>query len=78
MRKSVARIVCFIIILCLVLSYVISVFRLKYTTGIYNATKFYELEDNSVDVVVIGSSHSFANFNTGVLWDEAGIAAYDC
>lgn len=40
-------------------------------------SKFYELEDNSVDVLFLGSSHAFEDFNTGTLWDEFGMSAYN-
>ena len=76
MKKSVIRIGCFIIILAIVLLYINSVFKLKADDGIYVMTKFYELEDNTVDVLILGSSHAFMDFNTGVLWDEYGMASY--
>lgn len=76
MKKSVIRIGCFLIILLLILSYWNTVFKVKFGDGIYDVTKFYELDENSVDVLVIGSSHAFENFNTGILWDEYGMATY--
>ena len=39
-------------------------------------TKFYDLEDHTVDTLVLGSSHAFEDINTGVLWEDYGIAAY--
>lgn len=76
MKKSIIRIGCFIIILGIVLLYVNRVFKFKYGDGIYGVTKFYELEDDTVDVLILGSSHAFEDFNTGVLWNEYGIASY--
>lgn len=76
MKKSVIRIGSFILILGIVLGYVNKVFKVKYSDGIYSVTKFYELEDDTVDVLILGSSHAFENFNTGILWDEYGIASY--
>lgn len=76
MKKSIFRITCFVLILCLVLSYVNDVLKVKYGDGIYSVTTFYRLENNTVDVLILGSSHAFQDFNTGTLWDEYGIASY--
>ena len=76
MKKSAVRIICFLLILVLCLGYANSVFKVKYGDGIYDVTKFYELEDNSVDVLFLGSSHAFEDFNTGTLWDEYGMSSF--
>lgn len=76
MRKSVLRVICFIVILTVVLLYTNRVFKVKYGDGIYDLTKFYELEDETVDVLILGSSHAFEDFNTGTLWNEYGMASY--
>lgn len=76
MRKSAIRIVAFICILCIILCGINRVFKFKYGDGIYGLTKLYEQDRNSIDVLLLGSSHAFEAFNTGVLWDEQGIAAY--
>jgi len=52
------------------------VLKVKHGDGIYSVTTFYEQEENSVDVLILGSSHAFEDFNTGVLWDEYGMASY--
>lgn len=76
MGKSVLRIMCFISILTMVLFYTNKIFKVKYGDGIYDLTKFYELEDETVDVLFLGSSHAFEDFNTGTLWNEYGMASY--
>ena len=76
MKKSIIRIICFMLILGIALLYVNHILKFKYYDGIYDMTKFYELEDDTVDVLVLGSSHAFENFNTGVLWDDYGIVSY--
>ena len=76
MKKNIIRIICFILVLMVVLILANKVFRFKYSDGIYTAEKFYELENNSVDVLFLGSSHAYENFNTGTLWDEQGIASF--
>ena len=77
MKSSIFRIVCFLTILILVLSAINRVFKFKYDDGIYSLTKFYEQDKDSVDLLILGSSHAFSAFNTGVLWEKEGIAAYD-
>lgn len=76
MKKSIIKIICFLCILVISLNYVNKIFKVKYMDGIYGMTKFYELEKGSVDVLILGSSHAFQDFNTGTLWQEYGMASY--
>lgn len=76
MRKAIFRIGIFLVILMLLLFRWNSVFKMKDGDGIYDLTKFYELEDNTVDVLILGSSHAFEDFNTGTLWDEFGTSSF--
>lgn len=76
MKKSIVRVGCFLVILLLILCYCNSVFKLKQIHGIYNLTKYYEQDTNSVDVLILGSSHAYQNINTGTLWDEQGMSTY--
>ncbi|MCR5302302.1 MAG: hypothetical protein K6E49_07655 [Lachnospiraceae bacterium] len=77
MKRTVIRITIFILLLAAVLLYCNSILFPKYGDGIYDLKKFYELEDNTVDVLFLGNSRCFENFSTGTLWDEYGIAAFD-
>lgn len=38
---------------------------------------FYSLEDNSLDVVFLGSSNIHCNVNPNVIWNDYGITSYD-
>ena len=76
MKKSALRIISFLLILVICLGYLNSVFKVKFGDGIYSLKKFYEQDKNSVDVLILGSSHAFENYNTGTLWDEHGIASF--
>ena len=76
MKKTFIRITIFLLLLFLVLHYANSIFAFKYGDGIYSLKKFYDLEDNTVDVLVLGSSHAFEDVNTGILWEEHGIASF--
>lgn len=43
----------------------------------FQFASFYEQEDNTVDVVCIGSSRVFCDISPATFWKEQGIAAYD-
>lgn len=73
----VIRIIVFVCLLGCILGKLNNIFKYKYADGIYSMKKFYELDKNSVDVLVLGSSHAFENINTSILWNDYGIAAYD-
>ena len=77
MKRSVIRITIFILLLVAVLVFCDRVLSPKHGDGIYDLTKYYELEKDTVDVLILGSSLCFENFNTGTLWDEYGISAFD-
>lgn len=74
--KTIGKMVGFCLLLVLVLWKTDRIFEVKYGDGIYGMTKFYDLEDHTVDVLVLGSSHAFEDMNTGLLWDRYGMAAY--
>lgn len=76
MKKCIKCLV-FIALLVVLLCVTNNIFSFKYGDGIYSIQKFYDLEDNTVDLLVLGSSHAFENINPAVLWEEHGIAAYD-
>ena len=75
--KDLIKAAVFCGILSILLLTFYKVFRFKYTDGIYSMDIFYELEEDSLDVLVLGSSHAFEDINPAVLWEEQGIAAYD-
>lgn len=75
MAKSVAKIVGFVAALALVLGSLAGVLAYKNTTiGITRA--LHELPRDSVDVLILGSSHAYMGIDTGVLWDDYGIASF--
>lgn len=76
MKKSLIRILGFFAVLAVVLGRVNHVLSFKYSDGIAQHKQFYKLEKNSVDVLILGSSHAFVNFNHGTLYEEYGIASY--
>lgn len=77
MLKTFVRATISIIVLTTVWIRLDDILGFKNTNGIYDMTKLYEQDANSVDVLILGSSHAFESFNTPILWDEYGIAAFD-
>lgn len=76
-KKSYIKFICFLIIFGCVICYINHILKFKNTDGIYSLTTFYDLDKDTVDVLILGSSHAFENYNTEVFWDQYGIAAYD-
>lgn len=52
------------------------ILRLKGFSAGYSMEVYYQQEPGTVDVLLLGNSHMFANVNPAVLWDEYGMAAY--
>ena len=74
--KNILRVTAFTVLLCLLLNIWISWFKLRTVNGALNFEAFYAQEDDSIDVLFVGSSHAFINVNTGVLWNEYGIPSF--
>lgn len=53
------------------------IFQYKFEDGIYQMKYFYEQKKDTVDVLVLGSSHAYCDINTGILYHDYGVAAYD-
>ncbi|MBQ7582211.1 MAG: hypothetical protein IJU25_05275 [Lachnospiraceae bacterium] len=53
------------------------ILTLKSEDGIKQMQSFYLQKENTVDVILLGSSHIYCDVNTGILWDEYGISAFD-
>lgn len=77
MKRYMLRASGFFLLLFTVLIAFAEVFGFKYNDGILQMKKFYELPPDSVDVLVVGSSHAFMDINPAVLYDEYGITAFD-
>lgn len=77
MKKNICKAVVFILVFAVSLCLVCSSLNFKYQDSVFKVKMFYEQEDNTVDVLVLGSSHIYQGINTAVLWREYGIAAYN-
>ncbi|MDO4268078.1 MAG: hypothetical protein Q4C73_06355 [Eubacteriales bacterium] len=53
------------------------VFSFKHGDGSYLMETFYDQKKQTNDVLFIGTSQIFENINTGILWDEYGMASFD-
>lgn len=71
------RAVCFSLLALLLLAYATYVLTPKYDYGICSMANLYRQPRDSVDVLAVGTSLTYAGVNTNVLWQEYGIAAYD-
>lgn len=71
------RAVCFAVLTLAVLGYTAYVLIPKHDYGMCSMLNLYRQPKESVDVLVAGTSMTYAGINTNVLWEEYGIAAYD-
>ena len=71
------RLVCFICVALIALTYFIYVLTPKYPYGICSIFNYYGVDEGTVDVLAIGTSLSYTDLNTNILWSEYGIACYD-
>ena len=80
MKKYLSRIICVLLVIALAIGglwYVNGVLIMKRSDGILTMQDFYAQPDGTVDVLLVGNSHSGINIDTATLWDSRGIAAYD-
>ena len=77
MKVKVIKIISFVLIFCVLLYSVSRVLRFKYNDGIYQFDSFYILKNNSIDVLLLGSSHSFININSFYLYKLYGISSFN-
>ena len=70
------RVTAFILVVVTLVIIWNSWFRYKNYDGSLMMESFYAQPANSIDLLCIGSSHTFIDINTGVLWNEQGIPAY--
>ena len=76
----VKRFICLLLTFLLALGgvwYIDRVLRLKRNDGILTMQNFYRQPDGSVDVLLVGNSHSGINIDTATLWNKYGIASYN-
>lgn len=67
----------FLLLLIVTIYLISSVLSVKSTHGIDQQAGLYWQRENSIDVVMMGTSHIHCDINTALLWEKYGIAAYD-
>ena len=75
--KAILKTVCFLLLLALALGRVNEILALKSYDGLYTMQQFYKQPKDTVDLLVLGSSHAYVNIDPGILWEEYGVPAYD-
>ncbi len=75
-RKRLVQIA-FILLTFVFLWYLDGVLCIKSRHGVDQARALYYQPRDSVDVVMMGSSHIHCDIDTGLLWEKYGIASYD-
>ncbi len=71
------RLVSFLLILACAMGAAVYVLTPKYDYGICPITTLYTQEENTIDVLALGTSCAYSGVNTNVLFAEYGIAAYN-
>ena len=76
--KRVTKSVIFCIVLAFAVNSVYHVLAWKDTAGDYvsSVESFYDLDDDVVDVLFLGSSHCYCSINNSILWNKYGIASF--
>lgn len=77
MKKKICRGTAFFLLVCLLVIQMNHVLAFRYEDGILQMEAFYEQPADSVDVLVLGSSHAYVDINPAILYEQQGIAAYD-
>lgn len=79
--KCILKGICFIVIFAALFLSVQELLRDKWVEGEYNVTTkvkgFYAEEENTLDVIFVGSSQMYADMAPAVLFTEYGITSYD-
>lgn len=78
-RKLVKKILSCIFIFCLIIGIAITLNKItlnRTSQGCIQLTDFYKLDEDTVDVLFIGSSHVYYSVHTCLLYDKYGIASY--
>ncbi|MCI1966252.1 MAG: hypothetical protein LKJ17_09020 [Oscillospiraceae bacterium] len=68
----------FAAVFCVLFYPVSRVLSFKYQDGIQPMQNYYDLPPDTVDVLLLGSSHMGVNVNPTQIWNDCGIAAYNC
>ena len=74
--KGIGKALAFLIVFLLLGGLIMNVMIFKQEDGTLPVHNYYSLPRDTVDVLVLGTSHAGMNVSTKTLWDEYGIAGY--
>lgn len=72
-----AKLLIIVLVFLSVLVILDKILLLKSKDGIEQMHAYYKQPAGTVDALFVGSSHIFCHVNTGILWDDYGISAFD-
>ena len=75
---TIAKTGCFLLVFLLLFYFVSETLKFKYDDGVRPMENYYALPEDTVDVLMLGSSHIGMNVDPSILWRERGIASYVC
>jgi len=79
-KQNIINLLKGVLILALAVAIVVgcsNILTLKSEDGISQFKSFYKQEEDSIDVLFMGSSHTYCNISTGVIWDNYGIPSFN-
>lgn len=71
------RLAVFVVICMAFLAYALYILTPKYPYGICSMVNYYGTDKDTIDVLAVGTSLTYTDLNTNILWDDYGIACYD-
>lgn len=74
--KKIGKGIAFVLVFLLLGEMIMRVMIFKQEDGTLPVHNYYSLPKDTVDVLVLGTSHAGMNVSTKTLWDEYGIAGY--
>lgn len=77
MKKNLLKGIVIVVLAAVILIVLNRVLLLKSEDGISQLKSLYKQNDNTIDVLFLGSSHVYCDISTGLLWDQYGIASFD-
>ena len=75
-RTNIIKTIAFLLLAAVIFSCLNSILVFKYSDGFKQMDAFYRQDDDTVDVLILGSSHAFESFIPSVFWDNYGYSSF--
>ena len=72
---GIVAVVAFLVLFCILFLRISEIFRAKTSNSSDMIHTFYDVEEDTLDVICLGSSHSYYGLQPNVLWNEYGITS---